>query len=72
MKTVNVLFLASCANDRAGERKAIDVKRARRLVATGYVRVIEDEGPETAVTVPAEDAAATRPHARGPRPERRG
>jgi hypothetical protein len=71
MTTVNVLFLANCADDAAGERKAINVKRAQRLARTGYVRVL-DGIPETAVLQPAEDAARARPLARGPKPERRG
>lgn len=71
MTTANVLFLADCADDRAGERKAIDVKRAQRLARTGYVRVL-DEIPEAAVTRPDEHAARPRPQGRGSKPERRG
>lgn len=71
MTTVNVLFLGSCGVDAAGERKAIDVKRAQRLARTGYVRLLDDV-PEAAVIQPGEDASRARPQARGPKPERRG
>jgi hypothetical protein len=66
MKTT-VAFLQDCADDRAGEVKAIDAKRAQRLACTGYARVIE-----TAVAEAEETAARPRPQARGPRAERRG
>lgn len=66
MKTT-VEFVKDCADDRAGEVKPIDAKRAARLVRTGYVRVIE-----TALDEAPENAARPRAHGRGPRPERRG
>lgn len=70
MTTVNVKFLASCGDDRAGQEKPIDIKRAQRLARTGYVRILDDV-PEAAVT-PASDAGRARPQSRGTRPERRG
>lgn len=71
MTTVNVLFLHSCGEDVAGDRKAVDVKRAQRLERQGYVRVL-DGIPEAAVIQADETAARPRPQARGTRPERRG
>jgi hypothetical protein len=62
-----VTFLVNCANDRAGETKEIDLKRARRLALTGYVRIVE-----TAMVAAPESAEADRPRARGPKVERRG
>lgn len=38
-----VEFLHDCADDRAGERKPIDDRRAKRLAWTGYVRILESE-----------------------------
>lgn len=68
--TVKVLFLENCANDLAGEQKAIDAKRAQRLARTGYVRILDT--PEAAVTQAEETAARPRPTGRGGRQERRG
>lgn len=62
-----VTFLQDCAEDRAGETKAITPDRAKRLVRTGYARLVEH-----AVDVPEEDAARPRAQGRGPKPERRG
>jgi hypothetical protein len=67
VKTTTVEFLANCADDRAGEIKSIEAKRAQRLVRTGYARLVE-----RAVIEPAEDATRPRPRERGPRGERRG
>lgn len=66
MKTT-VEFLQDCADDRAGETKAIDDKRAKRLIRTGYVRLVE-----RAVQEPPEDALQVRPSRRPFRAERRG
>lgn len=63
-----VEFLHDCADDRRGEVKAIDAKRARRLAWTGYVRVLD--GPETAMVEPEENAM--RPGGQARRRERRG
>lgn len=71
MTTVNVLFLGNCGDDRAGERKPIDAKRAKRLATTGYVEILAEDR-EAAVTTPAENAARERSPGRGPKPERRG
>jgi hypothetical protein len=66
MKTT-VEFLADCANDRVGEVKAIDAKRAQRLIRTGYARLVETADEEA-----PENATRLRPAVRGPRAERRG
>lgn len=60
-----VEFLHNCGNDRAGECKAIDTRRAKRLAWTGYVRIVE--GEETAA-IEGGDEKAVKPSRR----ERRG
>lgn len=55
-KQVEVEFLANCAEDRAGEIKLIDPKRAVRLRRAGYVRILE--APETAAVAAPEHAMA--------------
>lgn len=64
--TETVTFLMNCADDRVGETKEIDARRARRLAMTGYVQLVER------ATVPEpERAEQVRPVARGPKTERR-
>ena len=71
MTTVNVRFLQACGDDRAGDEKLIDIKRAQRLARQGYVE-IRDRVPEAAITPPIENASAPKSIGRGPKPERRG
>jgi hypothetical protein len=67
--TQQVEFLMDCANDRKGEKKAIEAKRAKRLAWTGYVRIIVPD--ETAV-VDSGAEKAIKDGSRGGRTERRG
>lgn len=65
----HVQFLTNCGNDIAGECKAIDSKRAKRLAWTGYVRILEPEDTTVAAETGTEKAIK---FARGTRTERRG
>lgn len=62
-----VTFLHNCGEYLAGETQAIDARRARGLVMTGYARLVE-----TADVEAQERADQVRPRVRGPKAEQRG
>jgi hypothetical protein len=69
---IRVEFLHPCCNWQRGDRETLEVKRAEKVIRTGYARAIPADEHETATVQPREAAAIVTPVRVTRRTERRG